>query len=532
MVYMNRVSLLLSLCLLPLSGFCQVRPADGSTVNYRLVPFAFKGEKAQKYVLEVAIGNHSTEDSFRKHICATVPVVDSQALVELPYFNCAYTWRRKPKAPTAKKGGEGFHYFSTGYFANLDTTVSRLRVVQQSEKYKNSYLLVDGGKAMYSMAGMPVWYLPPIDGIDNRSAIVRDLKATKAGTITLLINDHAYEIDYDGKVLWKAPDTLANGEEGQLLYHHELTRLDNGNYLVLGTENIDWPHKMPALQSRALPPAGVDSTKPRQQQPPAKVPFGTVLLYNKTGKLVWSWQSSAYFLQSDLKYYVASAGLKAVEPHQNSCYFDERQQAVYLGFRNISRIVKVAYPSGKVLAVYGEEYKEGQPAAGNGLFCHQHSCRKTSNGRLYLYNNNTCGDIDALPTIVMLQEDTTAQWGVKKVWEYNCDATQVVANPRTRVRDERARFLQERKLAHRPDRLSDAGHTTGGNVQELPDQSLFVAMDAKYGKLMIVSPDKKVLWCALPERYVLDEEKWFVAPQQYRSTVVGAPELKKLTGVR
>ena len=247
-------------------------------------------------------------------------------------------------------------------------------------------------------------------------------------------------------------------------------------------------------------PAGDKTTQGFAQ----KLPLGTIIEYDKKGNVVWSWKSAPYFRGSDIRNYRRpnmDVTIKIiVDPHENGFFFDEKDHNIYISCKNISRVLKVKYPEGKVINSYGETYKPGVKAQDNGLFCHQHSCRHSQKGYLFLFNNNTCLLKPNAPKITMMQEPLTEKDHLKKIWEYD--------------------FAAE---GNYPPEMSG-----GGNVTELPDQSIFVCMGNQYSATMIISMDKKILWSGLPERWKPEENRWEKAPQYHASIIASRKELEQL----
>ena len=215
--------------------------------------------------------------------------------------------------------------------------------------------------------------------------------------------------------------------------------------------------------------------------------------------MVWSWKSSKHLIGSDFDYYKRIDSSTGFDPHDNAFFFDEKNSCVYLGYRNLNRIIKIDYPGGKTLSTYGEIFKKGEKETGEGLFCGQHSIGRTQDGYLYYFNNNSCNNTDSLPTVVMLQESNSPGGPLKKIWEYACPV--------------------------------DNGYSkkfgSGGNAIELPDRSLFVNMGSEYSKLFIVNREKKMQWSALPERSIGSDNKWKPA-HVYRASIINRKEVEQL----
>ena len=64
-------------------------------------------------------------------------------------------------------------------------------------------------------------------------------------------------------------------------------------------------------------------------------------------------------------------------------------------------------------------------------------------------------------------------------------------------------------------------------ILELPDGNLFVCMGSEFSKLFIVNRGKKVLWSALPERYIEPDTKW-VPNHEYRANIISRKDLEQI----
>ncbi len=487
----------------PLVAFPQILPKEGSRLNYRLVGFSFPNvQNTSKTKLEIAVGDLTSVDSFEKNRIKTYDVKDCKAIIELPFFGKSYTWRviGKGHKVLSTDKNYGLHHFSTTLIPAVDTSQTRLRVLKQAVARKDAYVLLDGNRAMYDMGGNPIWYLPDIDGFKTDKSLLRDLKTSPQGNITFLYEERgAYEINLNGDILWKAPNNGTVNGQGAEFYHHEFTRLSNGNYMILGSEYNTWNQQMPSTTDSGYllthddkKKRVADSTKARLPS----IPIGTIMEYNGNGDVVWSWRSSSYFRNSDIYYHTAKSGKPEVAVHENSFYFDEKDSFIYIGYRNISRILKLKYPENTVVASYGESYKLGEKDKGNGLYCRQHSVRKSGDGYLYLFDNNCCIGGEAMPRVQKYQETSNDITGLKKIWEYEGTIEGI-------VRDTNVKY----------------NFQTGGNVLELKDKSLFINMSTIYSKVFILDTNKNILWGAIPERWNTIDKKWEMV-YQYRASII------------
>ena len=484
------------LFLLSIKSYAQFFPREGDTLNYRIIGFNVP-MKGHKCTLEIASGNISQADSFLKNRILSIGSVENRVIAEVPAFGKEYTWRIVDKEN--KEAASVLHHFRTGIMFGVDTEVTRFRVFRKAEAHKDAYVFLDGTRALYDMNGRAVWFLPNFEHFPNEEYEVRNLNITPQGTITFIVGEKAYEVDYNASVLWRAPDNSNGG--GSFFYHHQLTRMSNGHYMILGNEMVVCKRPLSPDSSFVIS----SSAEAGPGGSPVNIAFGTLLEFDDHGLLVWSWKSSSYFKQSDIIYHKTAGGIPKILAHQNGFYFDEKTNNIYVSFRDISRILKVKYPQGDVENVYGEIFKAGVPEQGNGLFCHQHSCKISDKGYLYLFNNNLCNS-GGLPTILLMQEPGTKGGKLRKVWEYQCTIDGI-------AEDARQPSYQ---------------FTTGGNVTELSDHSIFASMSAPfYTKVFIVDERKKTLWSAMPERLNPATKKWEMM-NLYQANIIGPKEMEKL----
>ena len=455
----------------------QIRPGEGDSVNYRIVGFIDSSlSKQGSHTIEIAEGVINNNEAFQQHIISKKQFIGQRVIMEVPAFGKVYTWRMySSTANTAT----ALHHFKVMYCIFADTNYYRVRILKAAQKYKDGYVFLDAHNALYNMKGEPVWFVPSLDDGDYPNITNRDMKISPWNTITLLYRSNTpYEINWDGKILWKAPNTGEVGLDSVEGYHHEFTRLKNGHYMVLGNER-----STPEISSIMR-----------------TVLFGTVIEYDKNGKVLWSWKSSKHYRNTFYKYTQSQPNFYDI--HQNSFYFDEKRKAIYVGYKNISQIVKVKYPSGQVENVFGKHY-EGPDSGTKSLFYEQHTVSVTSDGKLLVYNNHNKNNVisEFHPKVMMFDEVKGAKHQLKSVWEYE--------------------YTNNDPKQHMPREVL----TNGGNVHELPDRSFFVSMCAPYNHVFIVGRDKKLYWEADPQRYSVNESKWTFSAL-YRGSMI--TDVKKL----
>ena len=502
----------------PLWACAQIAPKENSQLNYRIIGFTVpKKAETTQYKVEIASGNYNDENTFQRNIISTLTATKNKLVGEVPSFGKQYTWRVTFLIEGSTATKSELHHFGTMTVPEVNPDSVRMRLVSNEGNYKDNYVFVDGNKVLYDMNGAPVWFFPPIDGVNPASMHLRDLRLSPFGTITTIVDERIYEINYNGDILWKGPGNgkvRTDTSNIESAYHHEFTRLPSGHYMTMGFEQVAWP--LPTqIDSATVAMSHGKITKDNNNICYQKMLFGTLDEFDSKGNLVWKWSASDYLKGSDVsKRMIRNKFFDLNDTHANAFYFDEKTKSIFISFRDLNRVIQIQYPSGKVLETYGKLYTPGGDSRlKNGLFCGQHSCRLSKEGYLYLFNNNIC-HMRALPAILMLKPLATGSDSMEKVWEFECPMEELAPNETT------------------------AGYFSfGGSVSELPDRSLFVCMGGLYGKLFIVNRDKKILWSAEPEKWDNVAGKWtkdgvmidqIKKEGSYRASIISRDELESL----
>lgn len=497
---------------------CQLRatefPLEGAVLNYRLIGFSFTKEPlVVNYNIQIAAGRYYTEDSFARSIVKTLSTGENKIVAEVPSFGAEYTWRVNWTNKNGVNGKSKFHHFSTGFEPEVDERINRVRVLKPAQKYKDAYIFLDGTGVLYDMNGKPVWFL------SNKeiSGTPATLQLSPKSTITFLNNEQAYEVNYQSEILWQGPKNGVVSGDNSEHYHHEFMRLANGHYMVMGSERVEWKSEGVGNGDAETNESAIGAV---MQKGNRKILFSTIIEYDEKGTVVWSWKASSYFQNSDLKYYTPPPPLRIVDVHENAFYFDEHDKIIYISCKNINRVLKVKYPEGIVLNSYGEKYRPGILEAGNGLFCGQHSCGRTMDKDLYLYNNNACNKSRPIPKILIIKETEQGNDSIKVVWEYECSIEDL--DP------ERIKGVPMPTNLAGPPGAMMAQTRGGGAVMELSDRSMFVSMSGPYGKIFIVGRDKKIIWSALPEKWDIEKQEWKTISQYRGSIITDRKKLEQL----
>jgi hypothetical protein len=488
----NYVIVCIACCLCGIDVHAQLLPVENDSLNYRIVGFQVPPlTKAKEYTVEIAIGNFNKERLFNKQICIVVTDSINQLVAKVPTWGASYTWRVKNYD---EKGHEinttPLHHFRTRISRYSDTSLYKTRVITKSEKYKDIFILQDFAPVMYDADGELVWFIPDIPGVIGEGRGLRNLQPTHTGTFTLQNDFGAFEFDYHGKILWRAPDKGTISGDTSEHYHHDFKKLSNGHYLITGIQHIELPV-----------PKNADTTNFKADNTIVKrngffykiIPCPTLIEFESSGNIVWSWKSSEHIEYDDFFSRKLASGTYYSNPHLNSFFFDEKRKLIYLSYRNYNRVVKLEYPSGKVLANYGPPAYQTN---GEMLFRSQHNVAVTDNSLIYMFDNNTDREKDVVSYVRIFKENQKAD-SLEIIWSFPCDI----------------------------DTFADKCGVAGGSVLMMSDNDVLVSMGTA-GRSFIVSKDKKILWNSII--YRREGSGVWIRQVQYRTKYINKiNELKK-----
>ncbi len=440
----------------------QFTPASNDTLNFTSILFEFPWiDGAESYEL-IAI-----HESGKGNLSAISEA--NKIRLDGLNFGSSYTWKVRGLTSIGEKmpwsTPISFHIATSDY---IDPNKYRYdgKKLDRS-KSQRSLLFLDYGRVGINKAGKAVWYIPETDSLFTETR-VRDLKFTPSGTFTAIFGESAVEFDRKGTILWMAPDDgQVNGEDREH-YHHEFTKLPNGNYLVLGLDHVN----------RRVPNSN-DSIN---------VEFGTIMEYNPDGKLVWSWNSNDYFTDADL--FSRKRGDRYdTRTHMNACTMHGNE--VYVGFRDISRIVVIDKKSGKAIESYGGYGVFSEPHAATGFFRRQHDALRLSDGNMAVLNNDSVMDPDVVSSVVVF----------------------------SRLKNGTSEKLLDFKLDF--DTLTNGKAVKTGNVNELSNGNILVNLGA-INRFIELTRTGDVVWSMFAEQFDSNTNEWKAFPQ-YR--VCPAPSL-------
>lgn len=496
------IGVILSFIFLSLASKGQIKPNDFSILNYRIAGFSVpENTKATSYIFQIAKGDISNEQAFVKAVFITHKTNKPKDIAELPYWGKQYTWRVSYLDNAGKEfANSGLHHFATGDLVYTDTTKNGLIVIKQATDHKDLLVLVDRTLVMYDMKGCPVWYMPDIPEIKKRDVGVRDFKATNDGTFTFLVQDRAFEIDYNGQIIWEAPnDGKVSGKKTEG-YHHEFTKLSNGHYMVAGAEVVK--KRVPGPIADYFSDGEVSVTKGNDGNYYKEFTCGTLIEYDTSGNVVWSWRTAEHLNDDDFFWPIKTIKMPFDgNPYMNGFDFDMANNVIYMSYKSINRVIKIAYPGGEILNSYGG--KED-----NSPFYGQHSCRvnKRTN-ELYLYNNNH-SDYLPISTSQIDAEGYLTSHVVK--YKQPAGSNKLIKNWDVGIRLSQDKNAQQVSIR-------------GGSVDILDDDCVLVNTGT-LNLLILIDNQKQKIWEAVP---FTTENNFRVPLLPYRSSHLHKKDIEK-----
>lgn len=223
--------------------------------------------------------------------------------------------------------------------------------------------------------GEVVWFM-------TQPANVGDLRLLESGRLSFISGIRAYETTLGGDVTWASPD------DPDLVMHHEVFPMPNGNFLALGYEHQE------VLRDGILQTWKGDRIVEFDRQ---------------TNQIVWDWSSFAHFSTLDFDPLMMGfpQGTGYDWTHSNSAVYNLSDNSVYLSVRHMNRITRIDYATGDIVYNMGMDMPSGDADFGDNLFSWQHAPQLLPNGNMMVYDNGNRRD----------HVDQTDETGVTKAIE-------------------------------------------------------------------------------------------------------------------
>jgi hypothetical protein len=475
-------------CLIAGAGsHAQILPKPGAKLNYTQVMFEYEKVKgAAQYLVQLA---EDTPGATFDHYLIAQKDSSTASMISGLEFGKKYKWRYAGITGPGPLVWHGPYHFGIGEDTLLKLKLLDLNVTVNDTANTGGLIANDATHTITDRAGRPVWYVPDVKWyfiLNKITTDVRDtdnkvrqldmdprftfLKLTPYGTITYMTNFRLVESDLDGNVLWQKYYCHAPSELGENAYNHAFMRMADGHYMTLGNEMLR--HIPPYLNSAGQKKYALKDTLGGIVY--ARVEFGTVLEYDKKGDLVWSWNSEDYFD----RYGSADAASLELVAHINALSTDRNNEFVYVGFRDISRIIKIQKSTGRVIDSWGEPCPGGIGPMHTLDIHAQHNADILDDGTVLVFNNNNYPGTDSIPSVVIFSQGPGEDG--KVVWKY-------------------AYYLDS--ATRRRDRL-------GGSAQQLRNGNILVCTGTA-NHIFEVTRDKKIVWQAVIQPNTISGYNYF-----------------------
>jgi hypothetical protein len=352
---MKQLTLLILIVWLAVPAKAQKRyPSNGDTINY--VHCLFKipaNKKAATRELIVAKDKYSKNIVVKQKAGADENMVVTSGLE----FGHTYYWSYR-SYDNARKNIETSSIDS--FYIAAPVNLYRYTITTNiKNKILPGYIVLDNG-TIIDRDGNLIWFLPDVAKHKN----IRNLNLNKDGNLTF-VTDRAYEIDIRGNVLWESPEKL---QGVHVNYHHDLKKLNNGNFLCVAEKDAD------------------------QGRPP----YSLVFEITPNNEIKWLWDEEQHY-KDDTQFRGS---------HLNAASLDKSGRNLYISNRNLSSIMKIEVATGKIIYSI------------NTLFSGQHSVSEMANGDVLLFNNNTAQDRNNGASSILAVSPPRAKNACKIAWEY------------------------------------------------------------------------------------------------------------------
>lgn len=435
----------------------QYFPTAEVSLNYNTVCFEYPfNNGADNYELIIYENDPTNQQTYASEA--------NKIIVPDLIFGGSYYWKVLSKKGNKFISESPLTHFNIQGLERFDDL--RFRKITQLKTLQSKELLIyDYAKVMIDRNTAITWFLPEtFEGIPVGKG-VRDLKMTTEGTFLALIDSMGYEFDLNGKVLWKAPNSGSISKQKNEDYHHDIQKLANGNYMLLGNERIKYRF------SGEKDSVTFDS--------------GFIVEYTPDGRIAWSWRAHDFFTPELLSQRIKEDGTVNPATHMNSFHMDG--DTIYVGFRDASWILKLNKKTKKVEEIYGGHDSGLSNHFATELFRFQHDTELIPGQRaIGIINNDSIADPNVVSSFLLfsLGDDKHEKGDLILRFPFNYD---------NRTNGKSLKL---------------------GNVTPMKNGNYLINMGAM-NRVIEIQPNKTIVWDVFTEKYDSTKNIWKQF-QQYR----------------
>ena len=382
------------------------RPYNGEDLNHIHIYFEWEQEPdAVSYNIQV-----SDQQSFNNLVIDNQEISTAYIGKNNINWDSAYYWRVRPIFDGGAYGSwidESFFTIGNKILPDLDINI-----------YNNE--LIQDGLNIYTQF-IPNVVVGVIDRYGNEIWSMENIFMNHVNEFGQIygVNGPGIEFNYDQDILFQTPINDVDA--------HEVKQIFNGNYMAFVP---DYSHLGPIhpgewsflFQSQGYQVDGVTNEFPYLAM--------RIVEWDSDGNEVWDWNPFEHFSMEDTDLYGGMWWDAAMNGrydwmHSNAFHFDDEESVIYVSHRHLSRISKIAYPSGEVIWNMGlpEEYSTGDDnICTDLLFSFQHHIQLMDDGSLLFFDNGNISDIltsDNSPITRIRRVVVIDDSSCETIWQYD-----------------------------------------------------------------------------------------------------------------
>ncbi len=233
------------------------------------------------------------------------------------------------------------------------------------------YTIEPSGLFLVDNEGTTRWHLGDVDEFTDLDDIWSGVRLRADGTVSLVRRDTALIFDELGEIHMQVSAASIGAPAG---FHHDLTELPNGNFIVLGYSfaEIEYPDEGPLYVAGDI-----------------------IYEITAAGELVWSWDSFDHLdpqrrrdgFYDPPKIADPKTGRSGFDwTHGNGLTYTAADDTIYLSMRHQDWVVAIDHATGELRWRLGDE-GDFELLGDEHWFFHQHSVECQADGSLLLYDN-------------------------------------------------------------------------------------------------------------------------------------------------
>ena len=396
-----------------------IKPENGETLNYRYILFEWNQlPDAIEYNLQASEQSNFNNLLLDVNEESTVYIDDENF-----DWNDSYYWRVRPIYEDEVFGD----WIQTSSFSVGGILYSPLDVdIYQDDLIQDGYVAIGGfapemESVIIDKYGNEIWNDGGFQFLLNHINEYGNIYGFSSTEYPL---HSGMKGNMDMDVVWSTMDPNPENQVDT----HEIKQLPNGNYMAFLRENAYGPIPSDNYMTQYFQMLGYQA----DGVTPEFLWYGQKIVeWNEDHEVVWTWSPFDHFTMQDYDnyegtWYNAYFNQEVDWMHSNAFHFDEEESVIYVSHRHLSRISKIAYPSGDVIWNMGlpSEYMHSgdEHICTDLLFSFQHNIQLLDDGDLLFFDNGNLSDMlmdDSNPTSRIRRIRVIDNSYCETVWQYD-----------------------------------------------------------------------------------------------------------------